>query len=338
MFKFLLYLGFFGAFISPLGMLSYFCVFSLKLKKVKLSLFELLFLVYLFSLLLYSLAVSLDSFYVISIFRFYFGFFVFYVYFKTGKEIDFKLIFLVLLIIIPLEAVLINSVISPHSMPNFPSEAAVSHFNPGGYQRPYSFAGNSSVASSILVVLLSMLSFSPLFSLLAFINVIVFSSGSGFISYALLFFLKNVKFYIFTSFFTVILVGMFFSNIIDFVDSLGIKVNSAYILYLIEFKIEQISYQFDGFTIGHLFFGNIDSLTDGYGGDFGWMYFVLSHGFLSFFILIAFVLSKVTLRTIIPILIILISTFHYPVMFFLPGQILIGYLMAKKHQYIVSKV
>mgnify|MGYP006978418195 CR=1 FL=1 len=127
--------------------------------------------------------------------------------------------------------------------------------------------------------------------------------------------------------------GLFYSNIIELFDSLELlKFNSKYISILLDVKIEQVLRLFDGFSLMDLLFGKLSVLGEGYGGDFGWLYFILGYGFISLFVLVSFIISKATKATVIPIIIALFSTLHYPVIFFLPGQIILGYLMAKKNR------
>ena len=309
-------------------MVSYLC--GLKFFKIKLGLFDCLFTLTLITLL-FSNFIFYEPELVLTRFRFYFGFFVFYIFFKSGEGFPFRRFLLLLLIIIPIEAFLINTFISPYDMPNFPNEEATSHFNLGGYQRPYSFGGNSSVSSSLLVILLSLVTMSTFRNYLAVICVFIFSSGTGFIVLLVSILLKRIKIIIIGSFSILLLVVLFHSDIISFIDGLGLKLNSDYILVIIDFKINQINVFFDGFSTFDYLFGNLDSLEEGYGGDFGWMYFVSGYGIISFMILNLFILSKVTKGTFIPILLSILATFHYPVIFFLPGQIILGYLMAQKY-------
>lgn len=330
MFKFLPLLGFFNSFFSPIGMISYFVLF--KAVKVKLGLFDSLFIVYIVTLLLVNFVFS-DFVGTLTTFRFYFGFICFYLYFKSGRNFPVNSIFIFLIIIIPAEALLINTIVSPYNMPNFPSEEMTSHFNPGGYQRPYSFGANSSVSSSILVVMLSMIAISNVKKYAVLVCVSIFSSGSGMISLILLLLLKRKKLFFILLFSLFILALIFSADIFFILDGyISYKISLTYIFFLFEFKLGQISNFFNGFMFYQYLFGNVDFIKDGYGGDFGWLYFILGYGYVSFFLLVCFVLSKVNKRNFIPILIALISTFHYPVIFFLPGQILLGYLMSMKKQ------
>ncbi|AQS38837.1 hypothetical protein Sps_03719 [Shewanella psychrophila] len=324
--KFVL-LGFFGVFFSPLGMISYICI--LKGVFAKFSLFDVLFIAYIFSNLIVNILIG-DPVLSITTFRFYFGFIVFYLFFKVEGELPVKAIMLFLLMIIPMEAILINTILPAQMLPNFPDASAHSHFNIGGYQRPYSFGGNASVASSLLVVLMSMYVLSRI-QKSAFIGcMLLFASGSGFFSLLTYFFLRLFKFFVLLLPLVIILIGAFHQEVLGIIDSLGLKFNSGYVEILIEFKRQQFMSHFTGFTIVDYIFGNIDSLAEGYGGDFAWLYFVLGYGLLSFCILIGYILSKITRSTAIPIIVILVATFHYPVIFFLPGQILLGYLMSRK--------
>ena len=330
MFKLLPFLGFFNAFYSPLGMISY--LGFVRVFKVKFGLFDLIFMLYSVSLLSFNLVTS-DFSLVVTTFRFYFGFICFYIFFKSGEHIRIEWFITVLIIIVPLEALMINLFVSPHSMPNFPSADMASHFNPGGYQRPYSFAGNSSVSSSILVILLSLVSISFFRKTLAFISVFIFSSGTGLLSLAFLFVMKRIRIFLILFILSLFCIVLFSFKLIYLFDSFGLKVNSKYILFLIDFKLSQVSYHFNGFTVFDFLFGNVEALTKGYGGDFGWLYYIIGYGLFSFVLLLFFVLSKATKETIIPIVIALFATAHYPVIFFLSGQIVLGYLMSLKYRF-----
>lgn len=75
-----------------------------------------------------------DSILTLSATRFYF---VFYVVFKSSAFRFSDAHFMILCALIIIEAVLINTIIEPRIMPNFPDASVYSHFNLGGYQRPY---------------------------------------------------------------------------------------------------------------------------------------------------------------------------------------------------------
>lgn len=302
MFKFFLYLGFFSAFVRPLGLLSYLC--GLKIGNIKFSLMDSIFILFIITIFLVKLIIS-DAILLVTTFRFYFGFICFYLYFKTGVNFPVKKILLLLIILVPLEAVLINTIVSPYSMPNFPSHEAFSHFNMAGYQRPYSFGGNASVSSSIFVILLSMVSIQTVCKYIAIGVVFIFSSGSGLMSLILLFFLRRIKLLVMFLMFIITIAcvfHLFYSEIVHIIDSLGFKkINSQYIAYLFNYKLEQISLNFNGFSTMDYLIGSLYSVKNGYGGDFGWLFFIKAYGFISFLFLVIFILSKATRETIIPL-------------------------------------
>ena len=85
--------------------------------------------------------------------RFFFGpIFLIPLFYK--QKINLTFIFYAICSMIFLETILINTIIDPHTMPNFPSEEAYSHFvEAGNYQRPYSFGANRSPVNPCSVIL-----------------------------------------------------------------------------------------------------------------------------------------------------------------------------------------
>lgn len=329
MFSYLPVIGFFSAFYSPVGMISYLCVY--KIFTVRFGLIDIFFLYFLVGLFFIKLLIS-DSMLVLLTFRFYFGFFCFYVYFKSGVDFPVRKIFLFLIFLIPLEALLINTIVSPEVLPNFPSVEIVKMTTSDGYQRPYSFAGSPSVSSAILIVMYSALFLSSNFIPLFLASVVMLASGAGTLTLLLYYALSRLKYIAIFSILIFVIFFSLFSEIINLIDSLSYKFSSGYILFLIDFKANQIGAFFQDFGMIDYLIGNLEYLSsDGYGGDFGWLYFVVGYGFLPCLIVILYVLSKATKSTIIPLVLLLLATLHYPAMFYLPGQILLGYLMAQKY-------
>ena len=78
------------------------------------------------------------------VFRFHFGFFVFFLFFKRFSAVSLKACFFTLLSLL-VEGLLVNSVIDAKSLPNYPDEAARKHFH-DGWQRSYSFGAIPSVS------------------------------------------------------------------------------------------------------------------------------------------------------------------------------------------------
>lgn len=331
----LFFLGFFSAFIPFFNALSYFSIF--KKYTFRESVVFYLIIIYLLSVLICGVF-FFDAILTLSAVRFYFGFLVFYVVFKYSafRFSDAHFRFLCALIII--EAVLINTIIDPHVMPNFPDASAFSHFNPGGYQRPYSFSGNASVTSLLMIVLFSLLRF-RIGNLIALsFCIALLSSGVGIFSYFLL--LLYVFSRLFSTFsllalsLSLVLVtylifsGGFFIKDLAFLSS---KVSNEYIQFLFDFKIEQIRDIYYGFTSIDFLIGNIDNYKRvDLGGDFGWVYFISGFGFIGLIFIFLFLFFKINKNNYYPLIMMVIFTLHYPAMFFLPGQVVLGYVLNQK--------
>ena len=328
MFNFLIWLGMFSAFINPMGLLSYLVIF--RLRNIKLSYIDCLFFLYLFFIFVYNIMSGVELFNLLYTFRFYFGFVIFYLYFKSDNNFDFSKVFIIFLFFIPIEALLINTIISPKVMPNFPSEEAFSHFSLTGYQRPYSFAGNASISSCIVIAIAAFLfpKNRKYNALLIFITA-VFSSGTGWLAYFLFRVWNRIKilFFIFSIF--SILSVLYYNELINLMGMLSSKISAEYITLILEYKLLQFSSLLNDFTYFDMIAGNLVKLNYNYGGDFGWLYFSLVFGFLSFIIMSIYIFSKINRHTIIPVTILFVFTFHYPVIFFIPGQIFLGFLLSQ---------
>lgn len=322
--KALIYFGLLGSFISPLSSLAYLSIFFKKLKINRKDFFYLFFLI--FFLILKVLISDSELIDVLNVVRFYFGFVIFYLVFKT-LQISLQKFFIFYIMAILIEVVLINFFIDAKLMPNFPSEEAYSHFSTG-FQRPYSFSGNASVASTLLVVLGLLYATNSLKKSFVFISVIIFSSGAGFFSYILSFFYKVTLFKILVllSFFF-ILIALFYNSQLSIVE----KVSYEYINILWELKQYQIIDELDDFSTLELLIGSIDkAVISGYGSDFGYLYFYKSFGFIGIIFLFWIIIRSLNKQNSIPLIILLLSSFHYPVIFFLSGQIIFAYILNYK--------
>lgn len=324
-----LYLGLLSAFIRPLGLFSYFVAVVALQRKYSLS--DLLFLNIAVCLLLLNFMTS-DLILTLETFRFYFGFFAFYLFFKGGGVLPLKKMAYLLVFATIFEAILINTIVDPVLMPNFPSAEASSHFS-AGYQRPYSVGGNASVSSSLLVVLYSLIA--PTFWLVFLVIVAMgfYSSGSGMATYVTYLILRRgKKSKNLVLFFLLILLGVFWQHFLDIFEAYIPKIGLKYITLLIDFKTQQVTSLFSGFSFSDYFLGNMSALPSGYGGDFGWLYFIVCYGVVGGMAVIFFSISKCTKRNILPLALLILATGHYPVMFFLPGQIILGYVLADKYR------
>uniref|UniRef100_UPI004049DF82 hypothetical protein n=1 Tax=Flavobacterium sp. TaxID=239 RepID=UPI004049DF82 len=272
-------------------------------------------------------------------FRFFWGaLFLLPVFYNV--EVDFETVFIFCFLALFLESTLINTVIDPRILPNFPSSEAHSHFSElGSYQRPYSFGANSSVTSSLFVVMFSLISRSRryIFILPLILSLIILSSGSGFFVFLVYLLFSRIQFlilllFVFFVIYYTILLSLDESN---FIFSVFYKISGEYVSGLYEFKLLQISEYFD-FSLISKWIGiyDVENTLIGFGGDFGIASFVYQYGYVGVFIylLFFFFTSK---DTLLPYLLLLISTFHYPTLFFVPGQIIFAVIFSKRFKTVI---
>lgn len=311
------------------GFLAYFFILF---KKIKLSSADFLLLFGLVLLICLQLNIK-DSLAILKDIRFYWGWIIFYFIFKSNpvdqKTVNSTLVVLCIMAII--EAVLINTVVSARMLPNFPSdsELAYTHFSMGGYQRPYSFGGNATVASSLLVTLMALCEVQGWRLALSTMTVLFFVSGTGTLTLLLLLVVRYwrwvlkialpVSFVAALCFFVLsdrgqLLFGMFAS-----------KVGLEYVDLIVNFKLFQIIDAFQNVNAYTLLCGDPEGFR---GGDFGALAFVLSNGFFGTFLFLSLILSRLSKTNMFPLLLVVIASFHYPVMFFMPGQMLFGMLLS----------
>ena len=119
----------------------------------------------------------------LALIRYYWGWILFYVFFSVGFRININLVLKVLSLAVLGEAILINTIFPASFWPNYP-EAASHIIAAGHYQRPYSFGGNASVTSVILLSLFVCSQLSRRASLLPIAAILSCMSGSGLFLFA----------------------------------------------------------------------------------------------------------------------------------------------------------
>ena len=131
--------------------------------------FVLLYLVILFCFSVYTSGLVEAA----QVYRFHWGFLAFYLFFRNNTDkYNIQALLVVLLLLTFFESMLVNSLISAESLPNYPDKAASSHFS-DIWQRVYGFGGNSSVLSVLLVSLLSIVKSSTILLLSLFVLVLL---------------------------------------------------------------------------------------------------------------------------------------------------------------------
>ena len=330
LFNLLILLGFSYHYIGYIGLLSYLLAFFGIKYVFKLN--EILILIFLFSYFILSLIVS-DVITVITSFRYHFGFIIFYLYFRNfNSNINFRPFFIFLLLITIVEMILINTFIDPRLMPNYPEYDYVNNFSTHfnfDWQRVYGFAANSSILSTHLIVLFSIINLQVLILPLFFV-ILLIGSGTGLVSltiYFLFFLKKNIIKFLFIILPLLLIISILFYDNNKFL--IFNKIFSINFYTLVDTKILFLS-NFFNTDITNIFFGNIN---ENIGGDFAWASMLTSHGFISLIIIFFFMGSKCNKDNFFPIMLLILTSFHYYTIFSLPGQILTGYVLAYKKQH-----
>ncbi len=288
----------------------------------------------------------------IILFRYYFGFYVFYLFFNN-VNIDLRLDKLLWVICgaIVLEAILINTIVSSEWLPNYPKNE-IGEFGAqtkifGFYQRPYSIGTSSTITSTLVMVLIfyvfgftkdSGIDKSKVLLIFSIFTVLILVSGTGYVLLLLFGVYKIGPFKNLLS--AIISIGMLFLiYYLIFIADIGSldgldKISSAYLEFLYYFKIMQIDdviYYLravpDQIFIGKAF---EDSKQLVIWSDFAWLNLFECTGYLGFFITISIFLFKTNRYNYIPIFVFFIGAIHYGAIYSLPGQLLFGYFASTK--------
>jgi hypothetical protein len=329
---------FFHYFTGWLGFFAYLLAIpSFNKIKIKRQIAFLLLLL----LLLLTYHIGMTGKYSLFPIRFFWGWVIFYLFFLHTDFDDslFKNLVLLLSAYTIFEAIAVNTVIDAASLPNFPHDRLLfaSHFVEEGYQRPYSFGGYPTVTATILLSCLIILSPGILGNTLITIAIFLSASVTGYILYGFYLFYQCS---IWIKKRRLLLVGLNFLLVIILMwvgetGQIGTSKGLDYLHYMNEFKQNQISSSLENLTDFDCLVGKMSDIHQ-YGGDFSMLSFFDNFGLMGLLILTTFIFSCVKKATFMPIFILLLGTLHYGVIFYFPGQLLFGYLLASNTSSLVS--
>jgi hypothetical protein len=300
--------------------------------KIKLNFSELLIFIGLIIVNLVKYYYS--GFYEISLAaRFYLGFIFFYIFFKEGKGINVDRLLLILACLTILETVLVNTIIPIDLMPNYLDSvgSAISHKTEffGFYQRPYGFGANPSVTSPLLVALLALRTNTKSKCLLyiSVLAIIISCSGSGYIALILYVFLRNKKHFICIALILIIVV-----YVDDSMSLLFSKISPEYLKFMYIYKLKEITIYFKTCTVFTFLFGSLYS--DGVlsiCSDFAMMGLLKTQGAIGTLLFLGLILKNINKYNCHAILIMIVSSIHYGMIFCLPGQLIFAYALTRSH-------
>ena len=102
------------------------------------------------------------------------------------------------------------------------------------------------------------------------------------------------------------------------------KVGFEYIRFIFWLKLNAMLEGFAALDSYELFFGDPEG---GRGGDFGALLFMLSNGIIGGLIFLVFTLFHINKSNALALFLLILVSFHYPVMFFIPGQFLFALIL-----------
>jgi hypothetical protein len=300
-------------------------------------LFFCVFITFIFKMLLVPLEVNL------LLFRFYWGFVLFYLFFLIAKfKIDFLLLFWITAIVSMLEGFLLNTILPLGVLKNIPAEHINVINNEMGlsFVRAYGLASSPTSSATIMVILLTCVyvfqqeKFKDYFLLPTAGALISFGSGTGFLLFFVFLFVKYKLYKGFKLFFGLIVIyaaTVFVMNQDISEGGILMRVSGNYFGALIDLKTIQITEVLNKInesvynTILGVSYKSIEEVR--VMSDFGWIDFLECYGFIGISMFMLFLIFKKKIFTL-PVLIILLGFFHYPAIGSIPGQILFASILS----------
>ena len=278
--------------------------------------------------------------------RLFWGFIFFYLYFKVNP-IRLENTFIFLAIITCSEYVLIH--LFPGSidiLPNYLQKEVIKQFyaSVNGLGGVFGFGGNRTVTGVILLSFFAYFDqnkikgkwFCLLGSILCFsgtalILLVVYLVATNFNL------LKNKL----AGAFILVAVIAFITIIVLGANEIFYRLSWEYVTYIIfKYKVAQIEEAItilDNNTFSTLFgthvFSGESAEVSGYGisfGDFLWLEFFVQYGLIGMVVIFGFVLVRINHVNRWPILLLLVGTLHYHVIFSVPGQLVLAYFLTRK--------
>ena len=127
---------------------------------------------------------------------------------------------------------------------------------------------------------------------------------------------------------------MFISILLVGTDVAFKKLSLYYMSFLFQYKIDQVALYFDDLLLDYALGSNKNIET--MGGDFGWVYFILYYGLFGLLLFFIFILKNLNRSNFLPIILLVVSSFHYPTVFFFCGQVIFAYLLNIKKSYYLT--
>jgi hypothetical protein len=348
-----LYLTMFAGFSfvgsSLIGMFFAYLVIIFSIEKIRLDALQVLSIVVVFSYITFVLFLANDQAIVLQNIRYWFGVLL-YIFFLIARP-DARLVsfafvrFLSATILI--ESLLINTVVSSTLLHSESNEIGVLFMD--WYERPLSFAGNPGTSGIALLVLFFMvekllkIKAKKLDLLLLYAAVLALVSGTAIAGLILLIVfralnMRKMRYVLLSAFIPLFLiVYILFNTDVEQIQKFSI----VYFIEIFDFKILQIVSLVQMDMLSRLFGSQLIDSVATTSGDFGWLLFFSSMGWIGvvayLFLIISFYRGG---KSLLPVLLLmLIGSVHYPSAMSPAGQLIMamvltfGPLFKKQEQY-----
>lgn len=337
-------------FVSRLGFTIYVLYSSAIFlqKYIKINRFVLLFSLFLFPFVLFK--TLFDDTVIVSIetFKYYFGFVVFLIILTSVKNINNSvvLIFMLICFAVMAEYFVINTEFIPQEFypPSFISpDGSPIHGNVVGSRRAYGIALNHTMTATILSSLFIHIyketnfvathsAIYRAFFIASFATaILLIGSGLGYLLLiwcAFLLFANTASKKIFYLFIFLVIFSVVFYLIDLYVDHFS-RFSVKYMLFLIDFKIDQLSLLLPkDYGVFEFLFGAANQ-NSSY-NDIGWLPFFYAYGVLGVVLYAAVFLHFAHRGNAKSLFILFVGGFHYPALFSIIGQLLFAYLLTRK--------
>ena len=106
------------------------------------------------------------------------------------------------------------------------------------------------------------------------------------------------------------------------------KLSIDYFTFLFNQKVGRAIDSINSMTFLQHCFGSLNAMDTG--GDSSFLNFYRCHGILGLVIISYFILRNLSFKNRLPVLLIVLFTLHYHIIFSAPGQVILGYLLSLK--------
>jgi len=157
------------------------------------------------------------------------------------------------------------------------------------------------------------------------------ASASGVISFFIYLGLNLKKFWRWSYLILIFFVGIiFYFLILKFSGEIGYfsKLSIDYFTFLFNQKVGRAIDSINSMTFIQHLFGSLNAIDTG--GDFSFVNFYRCHGISGLVIISYFIIRNLSSKNRLPILLMVLFTLHYHIIFSAPGQVILGYLLSLK--------